>query len=165
MHQHHLPDAPCTEHTKHTHIHTHTHFLGSSECYLGNTFYRFFWQNWVWDRSRRRLSMMFGSHCDPNLWSAPEQSNHWAQSAVTHTHTHTHTKRTNFESSALMSPPDSSFISSVVLLLNPVCASVSLLCQSWVSHANISLVRLRWQTKGTGCFFFPQNLKCVYLNA
>lgn len=66
-------------------------------------------------------------------------------------------------SSGLMSPPDSSCISAV-LLRDPICPSVSPLCQSWVTHYHFSSVMWRWQTKE--CYFFPfQKLLCHFISS
>lgn len=131
---------------------------GSFECYLGNTFRPFFWQDRVSLGSEQ--AGVWGWCYDPNLWSNCEQSDHCVQSAVSYTHTHT----TNFvsKSSAFMSPPDSSFITTVVLLL---CAkSVSFV---WKLSHHMSLARLRRQTKWTvsnrmmSLYFNKQHWNCT----
>lgn len=90
----------------------------SSECYLGNIF------AWILQLFLTKLSLgreqpgfwawHSVSHCDPNLWTVFPIS--WRTHTRVHAHTHIH--RTNFVSvsSALMSSPDSSFISLVMLL-------------------------------------------------
>lgn len=136
MQQHHLPDALWTW-TYKIHENTHT-FWAPLNVTLATHF---------------PTKTEFGVTLWPKSLISP-----WAVKSPCSIRCRTHTLlHTNglivFGSSALMSPPDSSLISSVVLLLKPVCVSVSLLCQSWVTHGNISLVRLTWQTKGTFSFF------------
>lgn len=97
------------------------------------------------------------------ICTSPELSNHCAQSGVIISLTHTHTGIILFRKVQLwLSPTESSFSSSVVLLLNPVCVSVYLLCQCWVIRGNVSLVSLTWETKRA--FFNFQNGISLYCN-